>query len=79
MPNVKIYTTPTCVYCKMAKEFFKKNNIKWTEVDVSADEKEAQKMIEKSGQMGVPVIEVDSNVIIGFDKPKLSRLLGING
>jgi glutaredoxin len=63
----------------MAKEFFKKNNIKWTEVDVSADEKEAQKMIEKSGQMGVPVIEVDSNVIIGFDKPKLSRLLGING
>ncbi len=76
-PAVKIYSTPTCVFCRMAKEFFTEHRIKFTEVDVAADERAAQEMIDKTGQMGVPVIEVGESVIIGFDKPRLKKLLGI--
>ena len=75
MPKVKIYTTPSCPYCWAAKEFLKENNIEFEEVDVSQDEKAAMEMIEKSGQMGVPVIEWDSEIIIGFDRPKLEELI----
>lgn len=77
MKNVTIYTTPTCVYCKMTKEFFKENNINYEEKDVSADAQAREEMIKKSGQMGVPVIEIDGQIIVGFDKPKLSNLLEI--
>ena len=59
MPEVKIYTTPPCVYCKMAKAYFKENSIEYKEVDVASDLKARQEMIEKSGQMGVPVIDID--------------------
>lgn len=78
MKNVTIYTTPTCVYCKMTKEFFKENNINYEEKDVSTDTKAREEMIKKSGQMGVPVIEIDGQIIVGFDKPKLSNLLEID-
>ena len=75
--SVTIYTTPTCVYCRMAKEFFKKNSVKYKELDVSKDDKALNDMVEKSGQMGVPVITVGKEVIIGFDEPKLKKALGL--
>ena len=75
--KVIIYTTTTCVFCKKAKEFFKEHKITYTEVDVGKDAKAAKEMIEKSGQMGVPVIEVNDKIIIGFDKPALMKELKI--
>ncbi len=82
MPNVTIYTTPTCPYCTMAKEFFQDNKIKYTEIDVSKDSEAAKAMVEKSGQMSVPVITVgnngEENVIVGFQQEELSRALGIS-
>jgi glutaredoxin-like YruB-family protein len=77
MPNVKIYTTPTCSYCHIAKDWFKENNIEYEEFDVSQDEVKRNKLVEKTGQMAVPVIEIGNETIIGFDKKKLSELLGI--
>ena len=77
MHKVLIYTTPTCVYCKMTKEFLEERNIAYEEKNVSLDEKATQEMVEKSGQMGVPVIDIDGRVIIGFDKGKLSELLEV--
>lgn len=77
MAKVTIYTTPTCVYCKMAKEFFKQNNINYEEKNVLTDLKARDEMIQKSGQMGVPVIDVDGQLIVGFDRRKLSELLSI--
>lgn len=77
MAKVTIYSTPTCPYCKQAKDFLKQNNIKYTEIDVSSDEKKAQEMIEKSGQMGVPVLDIDGQIIIGFDKAAMKKALGI--
>jgi len=75
MANVKIYTTPTCTYCRMTKAFFKENNVEYEEIDVAADQSKAQVMFEKSGQMGVPVIEIDGKIIIGFDKEALKQAL----
>lgn len=77
MANVTIYTTPTCVYCKMAKEFFAQNNVSYTERDVAADASARDDMIKRSGQMGVPVIDVDGQLVIGFDKDKLVQLLRV--
>lgn len=77
MPETTIYTTPTCVYCKMAKEFFKKNNVQYAEKNVAEDEAARLEMLKKSGQMGVPVITVGDSIVVGFDAGKLSRLLGI--
>lgn len=77
MPKVTIYTTPTCVYCKMAKAFFKENNVAYEEKDVSQDAVAREEMISKSHQMGVPVIDVDGQLIIGFDKEGLLELLNI--
>lgn len=75
--SVTIYTTPTCVYCKMAKEFFKKNNIQYTEKDVATDEKAREEMVEKSHQLGVPVIDIDGDIIVGFDRAALEEALGL--
>ncbi len=75
--KVTIYTTPTCVYCKMAKEFFKEHNIAYEEKDVAVDERAREEMVEKSGQLGVPVIDVNGSTVVGFDQGKLSQLLGI--
>ncbi|MCR4334687.1 MAG: glutathione S-transferase N-terminal domain-containing protein [Patescibacteria group bacterium] len=77
MKNVTIYSTPTCTYCNQAKEFFKTNNIQYTEYNVGEDTEKRKEMIEKSGQMGVPVIDIDGDITIGFDKEKLSTTLGI--
>ena len=77
MKEVTIYTTPTCGYCKMAKEFFTEHNVQFKEHDVAADLEMRKEMIEKSGQMGVPVIFVDSEMTVGFDKGRLTSLLGL--
>lgn len=77
MKPVTIYTTVTCGYCKMAKEFFQKNNIQYQEFDVGSDLAKRQEMVEKSGQMGVPVIVVGEDLVVGFNKPRLQELLGI--
>ena len=75
---VKIYSTPTCVYCKTLKGYLKKNEIEFEDIDVSKDEKQLQKMIKDSGQMGVPVVDIDGEIVIGFDKEKVDKLLKIN-
>lgn len=74
---VKLYTTPSCPYCFTLKEFFKDHNIDFEEIDVSQNEKERDEMIKKSGQMGAPVVEIDGEIIVGFDKEKISKLLKI--
>ena len=76
MSSVTIYSTPTCTYCQLAKEFFKANGIDYTEVDVAADQSKLKEMVEKSGQMGVPVILAGDNVIVGFDEEKIREILG---
>lgn len=75
MHKVTIYSTPSCVYCKMAKEFFAKNNVAYEEHNVAADVKAREEMVQKSQQLGVPVIEVDDNIIIGFDQRTLEQVL----
>lgn len=77
MPKITIYTTPTCVYCKATKAFFKENNVVYEERDVSVDAKARDEMISKSNQMGVPVIDIDGQIVTGFDKAKLQQLIGI--
>ncbi|OGZ53376.1 MAG: NrdH-redoxin [Candidatus Ryanbacteria bacterium RIFCSPLOWO2_01_FULL_48_26] len=77
MANVKIYSTPSCVYCKMAKEFFTKNNIQYTEFNVAEDAKAREEMVNASHQLGVPVIDVNGQIIVGFDKKTLVDLLGV--
>ena len=77
MKNVSVYTTPTCQYCKMAKEFFQANNVNYTEHDVSVDEAMRNEMVEKSGQMGVPVIDIEGEVVVGFDEPRIKEVLGL--
>lgn len=78
MKKVQIYTSPTCHYCHLAKDFFAGNAIPFEEFDVMADVEKRQEMIEKSGQMGVPVIVVDeTEVIVGFDEKHLKALLGV--
>ena len=76
MADVTIYTTPTCVYCRAAKEFFKENNVEYDEKNVAEDEQARDAMVKISGQLGVPVIDVKGNIIIGFDEKKLSERLG---
>ncbi len=76
-PTVTIYSTPTCHFCGMAKEFFKTNNVAYTEHDVAADIEQRKAMIEKSGQMGVPVIMVGDKLVVGFDEEELRSLLSL--
>jgi glutaredoxin-like YruB-family protein len=78
MKNVTIYSTPSCVYCNMAKDYFTKHNVQFENVDVSTDVARRQEMIDKSGQMGVPVIFVGEEMVIGFDEPRLAELLEIS-
>jgi glutaredoxin 3 len=76
-PVIKVYSTTTCPYCVMAKQFLKENKIEFEEFNVSNDKAAAKEMIEKSGQMGVPVIEIDDQIIIGFDAEAMRKILGI--
>ena len=78
MKKVSIYTTPTCSYCREAKEFFKDNSISYEEYNVLTDMDKRKEMIEKSGQMGVPVIVIGDDLMVGFDRDKMSELLGIS-
>ncbi|MCB9814845.1 glutaredoxin family protein [Candidatus Nomurabacteria bacterium] len=73
--TVTIYSTPVCHFCQSAKEFFKENNVDYTEHDVASDAEKRQEMIDMTGQMGVPVIKIGDDVIIGYDEPKLKELL----
>lgn len=78
MKKVEIYTTPTCHFCHMAKEFFTENNVAFTNYDVASDTEKRAEMMQKSGQLGVPVIVIDDkDLIVGFDQKHLSELLGI--
>lgn len=75
MPSVTIYSTPSCHFCHAAKEMFEANHVPFTEHNVAADLPRRQEMIQKSGQMGVPVILVDNEVVVGFDEGRLRDLL----
>ena len=77
MPKVKIYSTPVCPYCFTLKEFLKEHNINFEDIDVSQDKAGKDEMIKKSGQMGVPVVDIDGQVVVGFDKEKICELLKI--
>ena len=73
--NVIVYSTKTCPWCYKAKEFLKEKGVEYKDVDVGADSDAANEMVEKSGQMGVPVIDVDGKIIVGFDKEELEKSL----
>ncbi len=75
--KVTIYSTPTCHYCIRAKQFLKDNDIEFEDIDVSTDQEKAKKMIDKSGQMGVPVLDIDGEIIAGFDKEAIKKALNI--
>ncbi len=77
MKPVVIYSTPTCHFCHMAKEFFTANNVPFTDYDVANDETKRAEMLEKSNQMGVPVIFIGDDMVIGFNEPKIRQLLGM--
>ncbi len=73
--KVIVYSTPTCPYCIYAKNYFKKNNVAFEDVDVTKDRARAKEMIEKSGQMGVPVIDINGEIIVGFQPEVFAELL----
>lgn len=75
--KVTIYSTPTCHFCNMAKEYFKANGVAYDSFDVASDAEKRAEMMQKSGQLGVPVIQIEDKIIIGFNKPKIAELLGI--
>jgi len=72
---VKVYSTPTCPYCRMFKQFLTENNVEFEDVDVSVNQKMAHEVIQKSGQMGVPVLDIDGRIVVGFDKTRIKQLL----
>ena len=75
--EVVIYSTPSCHFCVMAKEFFNANDIKYTDYDVQADPEKGKEMVEKSGQMGVPVIFIGDEMVVGFNEPAIKEMLGM--
>ncbi|MFH0763841.1 MAG: glutaredoxin domain-containing protein [Candidatus Omnitrophota bacterium] len=75
--KITVYSTSTCPFCVRVKQFLKDNFIQFEDIDVSENQDKAQEMIKKSGQMGVPVIEIDGGIIVGFDKEKIKEALGI--
>jgi glutaredoxin 3 len=77
MKNVIIYSTPTCHYCTLAKDFFLENNVPYTEYDVATDVKKRKEMVDKTGQLGVPVIEIDGQTMVGFNEEVIAKALGI--
>ncbi len=78
MPKVRLYTTPVCPYCIALKNFLKEHDVDFEEIDVSANDQAREELITKTNQFNVPVIEIDGELIIGFDKEKISQLLNIN-
>ncbi|HLD60577.1 MAG TPA: glutaredoxin domain-containing protein [Patescibacteria group bacterium] len=75
MSTVLIYSTPTCPWCHKAKDYFKEKGVAFTDIDVAADQAKAAEMVNKSGQMAVPVIEIDGTIVVGYDKEKIEELL----
>lgn len=75
--RISVFSTPSCPYCDTLKEFLKENNIKFEDIDVSQDEKLKEEIIRKSGQIGVPVVEINGEMIAGFDRKKICQLLNI--
>jgi glutaredoxin 3 len=75
--SIKVYSTPTCPFCIRTKQYLKDNNIVFEDIDVSENKEMAQEMIKKSGQMGVPVIDIDGSIIVGFDKERIIEVLGL--
>ena len=75
MSKIKVYSTPTCPYCHMLKDWLKQKKVDFEDIDVSADHGAAHEMIEKSGQMGVPQIEINGKIIVGFNKPAIEKEL----
>ncbi len=75
--KVLIYSTPSCHFCHLAKDYFDENNIAYTEYDVAADLEKRKEMVDKSGQMGVPVIIIGDELTVGFDQPKIASMLGL--
>jgi len=75
--KVIVYSTPTCPYCHLVKDFLNENNVAFDDIDVSQDQEAAERMVQKSGQMGVPVVEIGDEVVVGFDKDKIKELLGL--
>jgi glutaredoxin-like YruB-family protein len=76
-PRVIVFSTPSCSYCNAAKRYFKQKGIKFKDVDVSRDSTAARDMLRRSGQSGVPVIDIGGKIVVGFDRPKIDRFLGI--
>lgn len=77
-PRVLLFTTPSCSYCRLAKNYLRQRGVPFKDVDVSRDAVAARDMVRRSGQQGVPVIDVGGKIIVGFDRPKLDRMLGLN-
>jgi glutaredoxin-like YruB-family protein len=75
--TVTIYSTPTCHFCKMAKEFFTEKNVAFTNYDVSADAAKREEMIQMTGQLGVPVIVIGADIMVGFDRARIAEKLGV--
>ena len=74
---IKVYSTPTCAYCVTLKKFLKEKGIEFQDIDVSQNEEDLQKMIDQSGQMGVPVVDIDGQIVVGFNRGKIMDLLNI--
>ena len=75
--KVKVYTTPTCTYCHLVKQFLKEHKVEYEEVDVTKDQKLVDELLKKSGQLGVPVVDINGHIIVGFDRGALKRALKI--
>ncbi len=76
--KVKVYSTPACPYCQTLKQYLKDHDIDFEDIDVSQDQKAAEEMVQKSDQMGVPVADIDGEIVVGFNKDKIKELLDIN-
>ncbi len=77
MKKVIIYSTPTCHFCHLAKDFFTANNIPFTDYNVATDLEKRKEMMDLTGQMGVPVIDIDDQIVVGFNKPEVAKMLGL--
>ncbi len=75
--NIRVFSTPTCVYCIVLKRWLDEKGVNYNEIDVSQDEEAQKEMVQKTGQMGVPVIMIDEEVVVGFDKEKIAKILNI--
>jgi glutaredoxin 3 len=76
-PRVIVFSTPSCTYCNAAKRYFREKGIHFRDVDVSRDQAAARDMVRRSGQSGVPVIDIGGRIVVGFDRPKIDRYLGL--